>query len=339
MKRFNAFFLGVMAACTAMAQTSYEAAELIGTDLVGSARYVGMGGAMSAFGNDLSVISKNPAGIGMYSTNDVMTTMSFSTAKTFTDDSYGRDNKTGSPLKLGIDNLAYVCVYPLEHGGSLNIAFAYHKIKDQKYSINYNDEMKDNLSYLIYRDFEKNVSNRVNQYDFNVSMNVNDNVFWGVTLGVQSAQYRSDGYFYDYYPVQTGYSKSYDNYAYDGYLDYDASGCNMTFGVVMKSTSGHSRLGLSVQTPTITHVDEKYLDYMYANAGVQKSGEEFSQTTSYNVYSPWVFNLGIGVSGKHSALGFEYELADASRASLHSGRTKLRTQGSDDLMAYSTYRV
>ena len=44
------------------AQDTYESARLLGSDLNGTARYVGMGGAMDALGADLSTISTNPAG-------------------------------------------------------------------------------------------------------------------------------------------------------------------------------------------------------------------------------------------------------------------------------------
>lgn len=43
-------------------------------DLNGTARYVGMGGALGALGADLSVISSNPAGIGLYRKCDVALT-------------------------------------------------------------------------------------------------------------------------------------------------------------------------------------------------------------------------------------------------------------------------
>ena len=39
----------------AMAQDTYENARLLGNDLNGTARYVGMGGAMEALGADLSI--------------------------------------------------------------------------------------------------------------------------------------------------------------------------------------------------------------------------------------------------------------------------------------------
>ena len=48
------------------AQETYENARISSTDLNGTARYVGMGGAMDALGADLSTISTNPAGIGLF---------------------------------------------------------------------------------------------------------------------------------------------------------------------------------------------------------------------------------------------------------------------------------
>ena len=49
----------------ASAQTQYDAARLMGGELNGTTRFVGMGGAMGALGGDISVIGTNPAGIGI----------------------------------------------------------------------------------------------------------------------------------------------------------------------------------------------------------------------------------------------------------------------------------
>ena len=43
-------------------------------DVIGTSRYVGMGGALGALGADMSVISWNPAGIGLYRKGDVALT-------------------------------------------------------------------------------------------------------------------------------------------------------------------------------------------------------------------------------------------------------------------------
>ena len=67
MKRNRFFLLVAMLPALAMqAQTSYEAAAVLDADLNGTARYVGMGGAMSALGADMSTMSTNPAGTALY---------------------------------------------------------------------------------------------------------------------------------------------------------------------------------------------------------------------------------------------------------------------------------
>ena len=60
----------LVAAAPISAQTVYDAAKITGKDLNGTARFVGMGGAMGALGGDISTIGTNPAGIGIYRSND-----------------------------------------------------------------------------------------------------------------------------------------------------------------------------------------------------------------------------------------------------------------------------
>ena len=53
----------VLAAMPMAAQETYENANIATEDLNGTARYVGMGGAMEALGADISTIGTNPAGM------------------------------------------------------------------------------------------------------------------------------------------------------------------------------------------------------------------------------------------------------------------------------------
>lgn len=62
----------LMIAPWGMAQTIYDGAKLTGKDLNGTARFVGMGGAMGALGGDISTMGTNPAGIGLYRSNDIL---------------------------------------------------------------------------------------------------------------------------------------------------------------------------------------------------------------------------------------------------------------------------
>ena len=55
----------ILAVGTASAQNLYDAERLSSNELNGTARFVGMGGAMGALGGDISTIGTNPAGIGI----------------------------------------------------------------------------------------------------------------------------------------------------------------------------------------------------------------------------------------------------------------------------------
>ena len=70
--------LGLLIAAPMSAQTVYDAAKITNKDLNGTARFVGMGGAMGALGGDISTIGTNPAGIGVYRSNDAMVSFGFS---------------------------------------------------------------------------------------------------------------------------------------------------------------------------------------------------------------------------------------------------------------------
>lgn len=52
------------------AQNMYNVASFFENDLIGTARYVGMGGSMSALGADLTTMGTNPAGMAMFRSND-----------------------------------------------------------------------------------------------------------------------------------------------------------------------------------------------------------------------------------------------------------------------------
>ena len=58
------------------AQDIYRLESFSATDLNGTARFVGMGGAMNALGADISTMGTNPAGIGLFRRSDISATAS-----------------------------------------------------------------------------------------------------------------------------------------------------------------------------------------------------------------------------------------------------------------------
>jgi hypothetical protein len=59
MKHYSFFLLAALACGSAGAQNQYDAATFATGDLNGTARYVGMGGALGALGGDVSTMSSN----------------------------------------------------------------------------------------------------------------------------------------------------------------------------------------------------------------------------------------------------------------------------------------
>lgn len=115
----------------ANAQTAFDANRLMGSDLNGTARFVGMGGAMGALGGDISTIGTNPAGIGIYRSNDVM--LSFGLNSTTADSEFAGNSMSSSKVRPSFDNAGFV--YSSKIGNStalryVNFGFNYRKLKN-----------------------------------------------------------------------------------------------------------------------------------------------------------------------------------------------------------------
>ena len=92
MKKILSIMTAAMLGTAVSAQETYDNAQLATKDLNGTARYVGMGGAMEALGADLSTIGTNPAGIGMFRRSMVAGSFGFNSQQDA--ESFGNANKT-----------------------------------------------------------------------------------------------------------------------------------------------------------------------------------------------------------------------------------------------------
>ena len=88
------------------AQTVYDAVDFATKDLDGTARFVGMGGAMGALGGDISTMGTNPAGIGIYRSNDA--SLSFSYSALSTEAKYLGNTYNASKNRWNFDNIGVV---------------------------------------------------------------------------------------------------------------------------------------------------------------------------------------------------------------------------------------
>lgn len=109
------------------AQNMYNVSSLLDNELIGTARFVGMGGSMSALGADLSTMGTNPAGMAMYRSSDFTFTAGLDFKSNRSD--YEGDIATANTTNFYVGNAALVV--SLERDGDylkfLNLGLGYRR--------------------------------------------------------------------------------------------------------------------------------------------------------------------------------------------------------------------
>ncbi len=102
MKKLYIALLLAGASLMASAQATFDVLKMSETELSGTSRYMSMAGAFGALGGDVSAISQNPGGIGVYRSSDISATMNvnFLSTKTLSDKL--------SDTKFWFNNVGYV---------------------------------------------------------------------------------------------------------------------------------------------------------------------------------------------------------------------------------------
>lgn len=344
----------------ASAQDIYTMESVTSEDLNGTARFIGMGGAMSALGADISTMGTNPAGIGLYRSADVATSLSLNAlAEGQKFDEYGK-------TRMSYDQAGIV--YPIKMGnGSMrffNVGFNYHKRKNFKSLIGADQllangasqtwEMTDvssywggtdkgtplsNAGYQTYL-YEKsgvddsgyeqyNVYNGVNnsyrkwvtggiqQYDFNMSTNISDRYYFGITFGVYNVDVDSYSGYMENLALNDGTSVG--DYHLTNARSLSGNGIDFKFGTIIYPIEGSSfRVGLSFSTPVWYSLTANCTSQINSTIG----GKKYDIRTEvgdhdFNIRTPWKFNISAGGTiGNFLALDAEYEYSDYSSASL-----------------------
>ena len=393
-------FLAVIGLCLTLvpvtAQTVYDAAKIADKDLNGTARFVGMGGAMSALGGDISTIGTNPAGIGIYRSHDVMT--SFSLSSFGTDANYMGNNLSTSKMKGSYDNLGFVLSTKIGNKTTLryvNFGFNYHKsnsfygnmemggdlgnqsqsyymaqqaagieswgnspytdvnigwlsvlgydgwlitdITTDKTGTPYLDEYGNQINDVngnpLYRtpgvyyglydngnaSYRSEQRGGIEQYDFNISFNIKDRVYLGLTLGAYSVDYNK----------YTTYGESYENGEYYSLTSNNqivGAGFDVKVGAIIRPFEySPLRVGLAVHTPTFYSLDYKTRAYVESSLYDPVTGKNEAASVAtenivdgdmireFRLQTPWLYNVSLGYTiGNSWALGAEYEYQDYS---------------------------
>ena len=102
------------------AQTVYDAMNIAQKDLNGTARFVGMGGAMGALGGDVTTMGTNPAGIGIYRSNDASITFGYN--MNTTESNFDGNRFEHNKCRWSFDNAGFV--YAMKIGNQTALRYA-----------------------------------------------------------------------------------------------------------------------------------------------------------------------------------------------------------------------
>lgn len=345
--RISILATAIIAVASVQAQTSFDAGKLFETDLNGTSRFISMGGAMSALGNDISVISSNPAGIGTYHQSDVNVSFSLAGSKTGIASSpmVATSDIVKSELFGGMPNIGIVLAGGDGYGSGLNFAFSYRRIQNMDRTVSYYDAIYDADGFVAYRDFKDHQRNKIDQYDLNLSYNCNDVAYFGLTFGILSTDTWSEGYIFDRY--EKGKHPDHPNGLSMLNADFmnsaSGSGWNVSLGTIFRPIPA-LRLGVAFKSPTLFKQVLYYSDYLYDEAYFDDNGvlvekhydpSRFTTSVDYMLSSPWSLNWSAGLTLGHTALGMEYERHYTSRTAMKVNNTKMESQGSVDYRDYS----
>ncbi len=301
-----------MASMSLQAQDTYLNDRMIntGNDVYGTSRYVGMGGAMGALGADISTMSFNPAGIGLYRKTDI----AFSTGalwnahkvedvknargtldqfgvvysarldhdkvrfinlgfnyqrrinfgSAFTADNIGPKNLNGLSQMdqlAELANFGYDTEYNLAGAASYyNMLSAQHDAQNKVIPGTYFNKYNGEESYYTHSQH-----GGLNAFDINLSGNVNDRVYFGVTVGFDNLNYRAETDYFEKSSCEEDGVVKYGDYSL--YNDYkiDGWGLNLKFGLIARPIEESPlRIGLAMETPTWYQVESSTL-YRFAD--------------------------------------------------------------------------
>ena len=318
----------IMLTTAAMAQETYESAQLATEDLNGTARYVGMGGAMEALGADITTMHTNPAGVGMMRRSWIGITGG-ATIQSGTENVNGIFNKTGV-TNADLDQVGFVYSTDGSGDNKWNLGFNFRKSRNfneiltaansltnasastksaigkvlgrynySDYLVNevLNSQFTSDYAGYAYADgyaFSSENSGYIGDYSFNFSGNLHNRVFLGVTVGLKSVHYKSSSEYVE------SLIDTKDDYRGDlGLYDYrkiTGTGVDVKFGIIFRPVeTSPFRVGLYINTPTwyrLTCTTEQGAEFLVnpLNNVDAATGKVLVDDSYYNA-TTWDYNV------------------------------------------------
>ena len=331
------------------AQTITDALRFSQMGLNGTSNYISRAGAIGALGGDLTSASYNPAGLGVYNSNE----LSFSTGLFLSSTDANANGLLSSDNRANFNFGHIGALFFFKPKSSdvkgVQFAFGFNRLKsfgnrtmyerdnvaDSYISNIIRDGYSDAYMYDFYQSYVVDFDTAANEYTsvfkdgkfnqlrsftesgsinemtFSLSTNIRNFLYLGATMGVPMANYHSDGSFMEEKVDNLGNVT--DRYIYNEIKDINATGINLKLGAILRPVNWF-RLGLAIHTPTYYSIE----DNLYSEVQYTKTSGEDWDPVKYNLQTPFrflgsmAFILGDNKSKLAGSISGDYEYADYS---------------------------
>lgn len=273
---------------------------------LGTARYSAMAGSMGALGGDASVLNTNPAGLGVFITDDISASLAINSTKSTA--SLAGKSTSQNISKANLGNANGVLSFQTKE----NSAWKFVNVGINYVTQNVSDKLQSpgNANIIVGQGstnpsaFEGHLYETIghrSKLNLGIGGNYDNKIYIGAAVNFSSVNIEQ----YDEVKVSslnTGRAK-YFSRQNTPYIE-DADGFSLSLGVIGK-LSNAVRLGASIESPTWYSVDREYNYYKLNGSILSING----YTESRTFRTPTKLTLsGAFIPNKHFAFNVDYKV-------------------------------
>ena len=285
-----------------------------GSNFGGTAKFNSMAGSMGALGGDLSAITVNPAGTGVFITGDVSATLAVQGNKN-NSNLFGKSfessyNNTNLGQVGGVVSFETNSNSPWQF---VNLAFNYSTKNLEDYvQTPGNSSIKEAVQYesggatvndfLVYNGHAYDRTGTASNLNVSLGGNYENKIYVGAGLNFKTAELEQS----DFFQYQLQNLGEYANY-HKQYTPYreSSNGFSASVGIIGK-INNNIRLGAAIESPTFWNLTRTYTEYGF-NSNNNVISDIFDETR--RLTTPMKLTLsGALVASKNFAVNIDYTL-------------------------------
>ena len=274
---------------------------------LGTARYNAMAGSMGALGGDASVLNTNPAGLGVFITDDVSASLAINSNKSTASLAGKSTSQNISKANLGSAN-GVLSFQSNEQNAwkfvNVGINYVTQSLNDKLQSpgnANIRETIQTTTDYNIFEGHLYETIGHRSKLNLGIGGNYDNKIYIGAAVNFSSVNIEQ----YDEVKVSSLNTKKtkYLSRQNTPYIE-EADGFSLSLGVIGK-LSNAVRLGASIESPTWYSIDREYNFYAINGSGLFQN----SYTESRSFRTPTKLTLsGAFIPNKHFAFNVDYRV-------------------------------